>query len=192
MTGGQYRGWLNESWLDDDQKARLGWQPAESAVDDQSELFSHFRALPRPPVPRPGQRVALGLDWPEDAAVATLRVRFQTSLGGPWIEVPQSWEGNVPETASLGVFDRETPVSYRIDAQLADRSAVELWGYFQVRSDPEEPPQPYCLSPNRLSLSDYWQTPDRRALFIGVYDCRYRFHRVTLEPISGEGVVLGR
>jgi hypothetical protein len=42
-------------------------------------------------------------------------------------------------------------------------------------------------APDRLSLSDYWRTPDNRALFLGTYDCRYRFHRVTLEPISGTG-----
>ena len=42
---------------------------------------------------------------------------------------------------------------------------------------------------DRLSLSDYWKTPDERALFIGAYDCRYRFHRITLEPLSGQGKV---
>jgi hypothetical protein len=36
---------------------------------------------------------------------------------------------------------------------------------------------------SRLSLSDYWQTPHNR-LFLGAYDCRYRFHRVTLTEIS--------
>lgn len=39
----------------------------------------------------------------------------------------------------------------------------------------------------RLSLSDYWQTPDARALFVGAYDCRLRFHRLTLTPVSGQG-----
>ena len=39
----------------------------------------------------------------------------------------------------------------------------------------------------QLSLSDYWKTPSENALFLGAYDCRYRFHRVTLTPLSGEG-----
>jgi hypothetical protein len=43
---------------------------------------------------------------------------------------------------------------------------------------------------DRLSLSDYWKTPQDTALFLGAYDCRYRFHRITLEPISGEGKML--
>jgi len=37
---------------------------------------------------------------------------------------------------------------------------------------------------SRLSLSDYWQTPNENRLFLGAYDCRYRFHRVTLAPIA--------
>ncbi|MCL4207006.1 MAG: hypothetical protein KJ000_31370 [Pirellulaceae bacterium] len=36
---------------------------------------------------------------------------------------------------------------------------------------------------SRLSLSDYWKTPND-VLFLGAYDCRYRFHRLTLTPIS--------
>ena len=42
-------------------------------------------------------------------------------------------------------------------------------------------------SPERLSLSDYWQTPRRESLFLGAYDCRYRILRATLEPLAGEG-----
>ncbi len=42
-------------------------------------------------------------------------------------------------------------------------------------------------APDRLSLSDYWQTPRQEALFLGAYDCRYRFLRATLEPLAGVG-----
>jgi len=41
--------------------------------------------------------------------------------------------------------------------------------------------------PRRLSLSDYWRTPRDEALFLGAYDCGYRFLRATLEPLAGEG-----
>ncbi len=36
--------------------------------------------------------------------------------------------------------------------------------------------------PSRLTLSDYWNTPNA-VLFLGAYDCRYRFYRVTLQPL---------
>lgn len=42
-------------------------------------------------------------------------------------------------------------------------------------------------SADRLSLGDYWQTPRAEALFLGAYDCRYRFLRATLEPLDGMG-----
>lgn len=41
--------------------------------------------------------------------------------------------------------------------------------------------------PQDLSLGEYWQTPRETALFLGAYDCRYKFSRVTLTAIRGEG-----
>ena len=345
MSLGQYRGWLSESWLDKEQKSRLGWVPTDLQPDEQTTLYSKFRALPEPRVPRPGQEVRLTLDWPANVTVKTLRVRLQTSIESSWIELPQSWDGDAPKFASLAAFDRPTPVSYRVDATLENGSTAELWGYFQVRRDPNANPQPLKLSsdlrignelaprrddvavlpseeidlleltdpekcwsvgewsrkdgklqspkrfgarlelpysppeeyrlsmivepldvpdgllvgnrfgtkrfvtlfnfvpgkiglsaienidgqnvgnattfsgnvfrkdrlaqvivsvqrdgvtmsvdgrqivswrgsPDRLSLSEYWKTPNAKALFLGAYQCRYRFHRITLEPIS--------
>ncbi|WP_166823386.1 hypothetical protein [Thalassoroseus pseudoceratinae] len=350
MSQGQYRGWLSESWLDKEQKLKLRWEPTDAPSDSQTKLFTEFTATPQPRVPKPGEPVHLTLTWPDDVEVKRVRMRYQTSVTGPWVEVPQSWSKAEPELASIGTFDRPTPVSYRIDAELVDGTRAELWGYFQVRSDPKQlplparpssdllasadpeagksnrdgspvkeidllklidptscwqngmwslaegrllgpkqfgarlqlpyvPPEEYRLTvivepldpPNglilgqrsgkqrfvalfnymangktlsalenidgqnvgnattrtgsvfrknqlsqvivtvtrkgvlvnvdgrkiiewkgdadRLSLSDYWKTPDERALFIGAYDCRYRFHRITLEPLSGEGTV---
>jgi hypothetical protein len=40
---------------------------------------------------------------------------------------------------------------------------------------------------SQLSLDDYWKTPHENALFLGAYDCRYRFSRVSLTPIVGTG-----
>jgi hypothetical protein len=39
----------------------------------------------------------------------------------------------------------------------------------------------------QLSLGDYWKTPNANSLFLGAYDCRYLFSRVSIAPISGEG-----
>lgn len=138
MSLGQYHGWINESWLDREQKARLGWQPPEEEADLSGDLFTQFRALPEPHVPKPGEEVRVRFDWPAGAQVASCRVRMQTELFGPWVEQSLTWEGDAPETARLGAFDRPTPVSYRVEAALRDGQTVELWGYFQVRRHPEE------------------------------------------------------
>jgi hypothetical protein len=147
MSLGQYQGWINESWLDKDQKSRLQWAPdAEATSDAQVELFTSFRAVPNPLVPTPDTPVMLDLDWPDGAKVESLRVRFQTSLDGPWTEVAQSWELDAPTTAVIGKFERPTPVSYRVDATLRDGATAEIWGYVQVRERPEMPVEPRVLS----------------------------------------------
>lgn len=350
MSLGQYRGWISESWLDKEQKSRLRWQPLDQKADAQTQLFSKFRALPKPTVPTPGQEVFLTLDWPDAAILKSIRVRYQTAIDGPWIEATKDGTGVPPKQATgrprsvkLGSFDRPTPVSYRVNVTMEDGTSEELWGYFQVRVD-NQAPRPTSLfedlivasvsesnevvtgwpeeeidllkqtdptqcwtagdwttregtlvspkgygarlelpssprgayrwtlivepldTPNglilgqrsaghrfvtllnyltdgvylsaieeidgrnvgnettfaeaifrqnqlsqvivtvrkdrvivsvdgrtlinwegkadRLSLSDYWETPNESALFLGAYDCRYRFHRITLEPIS--------
>jgi hypothetical protein len=344
MSLAQYRGWISESWLDDDQKQRLGWTAPAEKPDRKSDLFSIFRAFPSPLVPRPGEEVSLNLVLPEAAKVGSCSARIQTELFGPWVETDASASGAAELKLRLGKFDRPTPVSYRVDVELEDGQSEELWGYFQVRATPEENPLPHSPSreeapaqpsheplnpdaevdllsmidvsrgavqgewtfrdgrldapkaygarieipyqpaqeyqlvvvaepldnpnglilgqragdhrfvvlvnfltgggassalenidgrnvgnnpttfegtllkrgrlsqiictvrkesvkisvdgrqiidwagkPEQLSLSDYWKTPRDNALFLGAYDCRYRFHRVTLTPLAGEG-----
>ncbi len=137
MSLAQYQGWINESWLDDDQKKRLGWQPPSKAADRAGDLFSVFTALPDPLMPKPDQTVSLQFTWPTKAQIKSLRVRVQTNLWGPWLDVPQRPSSTVPDSVELGQFDRATPVSYRVDATLNDSRDVELWGYFQVREKPD-------------------------------------------------------
>ncbi len=345
MSFGQYRGWISQSWLDDEQKRRLGWTPPKAPADRKRDLFSVFQAWLDPLVPEPGQDVALRCEWPQGAEIRSCRVRVQTDVFGPWLDVANVAAGPTPATLRLGRFDRPTPVSFRVDVELADGQTEELWGYFQVRAQPDmlplpvvhaesppalrdhapavgdevdllamideqrdrvagewrrqegriespkqygarleipyQPPEEYQLTvvaeplddanglilgqrsganrflvlvnyaagekplsalenvdgrnvggnettvpgvflkkgrisqvvctvrkdsvrmqvdgreiinwqgkPEQLSLSDYWQTPRENALFLGAYDCRYRFYRVTLAPLSGEGVRL--
>ncbi|TWT92560.1 hypothetical protein [Neorhodopirellula pilleata] len=141
MSMGQYRGWISESWLDKEQKSRLGWEPLDLTVDPQTRLFSEFRALPEPIVPSPGEKVVLNLDWPDDATLKSIRVRYQTDINGPWIDAPQEQQAMLPETVTLGSFERPTPVSYRINVTMQDGTSEELWGYFQVRLN-DQPPRP--------------------------------------------------
>lgn len=348
MSLAQYKGWLNESSVDESQKKRLGWQQPAVKFDRSTDLFSSFTAIPAPLTPQPDEPVKLQLNWPADGRqISSIRCRVQTALDGPWIETFNRFDvGDGPEEISLGTFDRPTPVSYRVDATLDDNEAVELWGYFQVRVSPEEtlippitpnklqsaetnsppseesvnllsmidtgkdavagtwqnidgvlespkrygarieipfePPTEYEMTvvttpldepnglilgqladdhrfltlinhnmeqvraasalenvdgrnvgnngttlmanllqknrpsqiivtvrkesvtvrcdgrtiidwqgkPEQLSLSDYWKTPNKNVLFLGAYDCRYRFSRVSLSPISGEGKAL--
>lgn len=150
MSLGQYAGWISESWLDEDQKARLGWKAPEQPFDRRSDLFSKFTALAEPPEPKPNSPVSLQLTWPANTRVKSCRVRLQTDLWGPWLDVvtPPLVDQQPPTAIGLGGFDRATPVSYRVDATTTDDRTVELWGYFQVRDKPELVPTPRSARPS--------------------------------------------
>lgn len=142
MSLGQYHGWISESFLNDDQKERMKWKKPET--EPKPSLFTKFRAVPDPDCPRPGEELLLRCDWLEGSQLQTWRVRVQTDLWGPWhdIQAPVPADGHPPDKVSLGSFDRATPVSYRIDATLADGQSVELWGYLQVRASEDQAPLP--------------------------------------------------
>lgn len=142
MSLGQYRGWINESWLDKDQKLKLGWMPEELETNSNMELFNAFRALVSPVEPKPGEPVRLRFDWPSNARIQSLKIRYQTSLRDEWKEVSGDWTGPAPAEVPLTVFEKPTPVSYRVEAELMNGAEVELWGYFQVRSNRSNNPLP--------------------------------------------------
>lgn len=142
MSLGQYRGWISRSWLDEGQKKRLGFKAPETKFDRAADLFSTFTALPQPSIPKPGEDVQLQLTLPMQATLKSCRVRLQTELFGAWLDVSNSSPVPANGMVTLGKFDRPTPVSYRVDVETTDGQTAELWGYFQVRSKPNEPPQP--------------------------------------------------
>jgi hypothetical protein len=155
MSGAQYRYWIHETWIDDDQKRKLGWTPAGSGPS-RTDLFSVFTALPEPLVPRPGEPVVLRVAWPKQARVRQCAVRLQTDLFGPWHELPIELRGEPATSIALGRFDRPTPVSYRIEATLEDGQTAELWGYFQVRIAPDIAVRPPAAARPQPPVAARW------------------------------------
>ena len=163
MSLGQYNGWINQAWLDEAQKKRLGWvAPDKPAPRD--DLFSRFTALPEPLVPKPNDEVQLNVALSVGSKLKSCRLRIQTSLRGPWLDIPTSV--NVTARSgfelSLGKFDRATPVSYRLEVELEDGQREELWGYFQVRESPDRFPVPaesFSLAPRSTDVASSATTP---------------------------------
>ncbi len=139
MSHGQYRGELRESWLAGADKRALGWIPA--SVPPATAAFTGFGVRALPAVPTPGEAVALGCTWPAGARVVKGRVAWQCDLHGGWTSRALT-AGAPPGVIALDVFAAPTPVSYRVEAVLADGSAVDAWGYVQVRVAPELAPLP--------------------------------------------------
>ncbi|MFN9719894.1 MAG: hypothetical protein ACK58L_14435 [Planctomycetota bacterium] len=154
MGVAQYEGWINESFLNKEQKIRLNWEPKETAASLQQELFDSFTAVPDPVVPKPGDHIRLNLTWPKECRVRTLQVRYQTSIDGPWIDAAQAVKDDRPVCADVGRFERASPVSYRVDVELETGEVAELWGYFQVRNDPEKIVVPHVLPRDLMTHSD--------------------------------------
>lgn len=133
MGTAQYRFWINETKLNQEQKRKLGWTPPATEPDRSGNLFTHFGAILHPSVPKPGTAVSLRLTWPKGASVKSFTLRTQTELFDEWAMVKTDVKGHPPATVPLGVFDHPTPVSYRIDVALDDGQTAEIWGYFQVK-----------------------------------------------------------
>ena len=127
MSQAQYKYWLNETWIDEPQKRKLGWQPTPEKPQRADSLFSAFTAVPEPRVPRPAEPVKLTLAWPPNARLRQGSLQTQTDLFGPWHRLSALAQGPPPKEVSLGQFDRPTPVSYRVAATLDDGQEVELW-----------------------------------------------------------------
>lgn len=134
MGTAQYRFPLNATWLDDDQKLKMGWAKPAQPPDLSRDLFTRFSALHEPAAPVTGQEVRVRFTWPEGAEIARLSIEVQTALFGPWHAVPLA-RLDRPDSASLGSFAGATPVSYRVRVTLRDGQQTAYWGYFQV-SDP--------------------------------------------------------
>lgn len=135
MSTAQYHMPIHRSWINADQKQRMGWAPP-AAPPPSNTLFGAFHARHEPAGPRTGEPVRLDLSWPEGARVARITTATQTALFGPWHEaVLRPPEGTPPAFVALGAFSGATPVSWRIRVELADGRREELWGYFQV-ADP--------------------------------------------------------
>jgi len=146
MSLGQYNGWINQSWLDAGQKKRLGWIEPEKSKQGE-DLFTIFTAVPEPAVPKPNTEVKLKVTWPDRARLKNHRLRIQTDLRGPWVDIASPVTESPPSQLSIGIFDRPTPVSYRLDVELDDGQREELWGYFQVREDENRFPVPPLPTP---------------------------------------------
>ncbi len=79
------------------------------------------------------------------------------------------------ETSKEGKVFTQNQLSQVIVRVLKDRVTVHCDGQTWIQWQGEA---------SRLSLSEYWNTPNAEALFVGAYDCRYKFHRITLRPLS--------
>lgn len=129
----QYEGYIHETWMDEDQKRALGWEPEELDTDT---LFSAFMVTHEPGKPRPDEPVTVTASIPIEFPIQRIRLQYQTGLDEPWKSVsPRRYtEG---ETTYVnweipGVALNES-VGYRVRVSTTSGEREELWGYYKVR-----------------------------------------------------------
>lgn len=148
----QYRGWIHESFLNREQKLKLGWDPTKiaSRTTPKQHLFDTLSVEMEPEVPEPGQAAILIASWDAAAQVSEAEVEIQTSLRGPWVALGARMEGETGFTTELPALNRAAPVSWRLRMKTADDGTSEVWGYYQVRETRDAVPVPVAgeLVPN--------------------------------------------
>lgn len=176
MGLGQYRGWIHESVLNREQKIHLGWDPTATAPESTSEqrLFDSLTAEPQPVQPLVGDRGLLVVQWDENLPLASVTAQVQTSVRGPWMSL-------VPHAATAGGrqfllpdVDRPVPISWRVRATAVDGGHGELWGYLQIREEPDVAPLPalseleWAQQSTSPESGTQWQPGPGRILIPGV------------------------
>ena len=144
MGLGQYRGWIHESFLNKEQKIRLGWDPTAEVPqrDTQQQLFDTLTVEPKPLQPLLGESALLDVRWDAEIPVTSVAAQVQTSVRGPWVSLSPQDEAAGGCRFLLPEVDRAVPVSWRVRATAADGSTGELWGYLQIRSERDVAPIP--------------------------------------------------
>lgn len=137
MGMAQYRYFLNETWLNQDQKEAMGWRPQDLDYDN---LFSQFSISHDPPAPRAGEAVTIQAHLPAGFEVERIQAEVQTDL---WSLFRGLGEARVREMDEGGaIYEWDAPargldegLAYRIRVETVCGQQEELWSYFKVREE---------------------------------------------------------
>lgn len=134
MGGAQYVDSIQTTWIDDDQKAALGWQPVEIARDD---LFSTFSVSHSPARPAVDQPVRLQASLPEGFNPVSVVAEVQYGLRQPFTRLPAPYEstrdGEIVYVWTLPPLAQGASLAYRIRVELANGESEEIWHYLKAR-----------------------------------------------------------
>lgn len=132
----QYVGYLHESWMDEDQKQAMGWQPEPI---DQDGLFSQFHVRHLPLAPKAGETVWLEARWPQRFDAEQVKAAVQGNLREPFASLGEpAINKDGDETRArwrLPAVALGEARAYRVSLQTRSGETEELWGYLRVRSE---------------------------------------------------------
>ncbi len=130
----QYVDSIQKTWIDEDQKEKLGWQKTEI---NRSDLFSTFEVFHTPSKPSKKDSVTITAKFPSRFTGCSITAEYQTTLTESFqkIETPSIKKRDSITYVSWILPSRPVGncVGYRIRICSSDKSTETIWNYFQIR-----------------------------------------------------------
>ena len=130
----QYVDSLQKTWIDEDQKRKLGWTPEPI---DHDPLFSSLSVSHRPSNPSASAPVEIVAELPSRFEIVSAELRVQTGLFNPFEMISESrresgegihrWSWTLPPVA------KDHCVGYRVTVKTKDGLEETIWDYYKVR-----------------------------------------------------------
>ncbi|MGI6454138.1 MAG: hypothetical protein ACOX5R_00760 [bacterium] len=132
----QYVDSINLTWVDEDQKRTMNWQPHEI---DHSSLFSTFEVTHFPTRPSQNVSVTIRAKIPNCFELSSVTMEYQTALRQPFCEMAleriSSDDHFVYYQWSLPPSLTGQSIAYRVKAVTSDGESEEIWNYYKVREN---------------------------------------------------------
>lgn len=130
----QYAGSMEKTWVDDDQKKSLGWQPKDV---DKSTLFSQFHIGHSPSRPLENLPVMVAATFPNHIKVKSIVAEYQDALEKPFQPLQKFRTAGDTHTVTV---EWKTPplakgesLAFRVRLVTEDGKTEEIWNYLKVR-----------------------------------------------------------
>lgn len=136
MGTAQYAGAIHQTWVNEEQKQKLGWEKVEINKED---LFSTFFVTHKPLTPLPKTAFKITAKLPKRFSVKSIACEYQTDIWSAFQSIPSS-------TKQIGdewqMFEWEYPgldagksIGYRVTVILDDGKKETVWHYAKAGNE---------------------------------------------------------
>lgn len=130
----QYEDSINKTWVNEDQKEKLGWRHAPI---DRSDLFSTFEVSHSPTNPSATSTVIVKAKFPSRFIAQSITAKCQNGLREPFQSLGEAGMVRVGDNTlaywCLPPLPVGESVGYRVRIETTNGEREEIWNYYKVR-----------------------------------------------------------
>lgn len=137
MSLAQYVDTIQKTWVDEDQKLALGWDPQGV---DREDLFSTFSLSHTPAKPCATDTITLRASLSADMEIESITAEIQTSLANPFRSIAE--EAICLDSEGMRIYQWKIPapekgesLAYRVRVKTLSGENEEIWNYLKVRDE---------------------------------------------------------